>query len=91
MEGVGLHQFHDGGRGDTTIYGYGWFVGGPLSTHGGLREIGHGGDVQGFASALYALPEKQFAVAVLSNGENPKASLGYINLARDLYDVIYGK
>jgi serine beta-lactamase-like protein LACTB len=77
--------------GATTIYAYGWFVGGPLNTHQGLREVGHGGDIQGFSSALYALPETQFAVAVLSNGENPKASLDYIKLARNIYDAISGK
>ena len=74
--------------GKPTIYGYGWFVGGPLSTYHGLREVGHGGDVQGFASVLYAIPEKKFAVVVLSNGENEKASIEYIALARKIYDVV---
>jgi CubicO group peptidase (beta-lactamase class C family) len=74
--------------GKPTIYGYGWFVGGPISTYHGLREVGHGGDVQGFASVLYAIPEKRFAVAVLSNGENEKASIEYIALARKIYDVV---
>jgi len=78
--------------GAATIYGYGWFLGGPLGAHAGLKEVGHGGDVQGFSSVLYALPETQFAVAVLSNGDNPKAaSVGFIDLARDIYDVLYGK
>jgi len=76
---------HDG---KPTIYGYGWFVGGPISTYHGLREVGHGGDVQGFASVLYAIPEKKFAVVVLSNGENEKASVEYIALARKIYDVL---
>lgn len=74
--------------GQPTIYGYGWFVGGPLSAYHGLREVGHGGDVQGFASVLYAIPEKRFAVVVLSNGENEKASTEYIALARKIYDVV---
>ena len=76
---------HDG---KPTIYGYGWFVGGPISTYHGLREVGHGGDVQGFASVLYAIPEKKFAVVVLSNGENEKASIEYIALARKIYDIV---
>jgi CubicO group peptidase (beta-lactamase class C family) len=71
-----------------TIYGYGWFVGGPISTYRGVREVGHGGDVQGFESLVYALPEKKFAVVVLSNGENEKASVEYISLARKIYDVV---
>jgi CubicO group peptidase (beta-lactamase class C family) len=74
--------------GKPTIYGYGWFVGGPISTYRGLREVGHGGDVQGFASVLYAIPEKKFAVVVLSNGENENASIEYIALARKIYDIV---
>jgi serine beta-lactamase-like protein LACTB len=74
--------------GKPTIYGEGWFVGGPISTYHGLREVGHGGDVQGFASVLYALPDKKFAVIVLSNGENEKASVEYITLARKIYDTV---
>jgi CubicO group peptidase (beta-lactamase class C family) len=74
--------------GEPTIYGYGWFVGGPVSTYHSLREVGHGGDVQGFASVLYALPEKKFAVIVLSNGENEKASIAYISLAHKIYDEV---
>ena len=74
--------------GKPTIYGYGWFVGGPISSHHGLREVGHGGDVQGFASVLYAIPEKKFAVIVLSNGENEKASIEYITLAHKIYDAV---
>jgi CubicO group peptidase (beta-lactamase class C family) len=74
--------------GKATIYGYGWFVGGPISTYHRLREVGHGGDVQGFANVLYAIPEKRFAVVVLSNGENEKASIEYIALARKIYDVV---
>ena len=77
--------------GKPTIYGYGWFVGGPISTYHGLREVGHGGDVQGFASVLYAIPEKRFAVAVLSNGDNQKASIEYIALARRIYEVVIGR
>lgn len=71
-----------------TIYGYGWFLGGPLSSYHGLREVGHGGDVQGFESVLYAIPEKKFAVAVLSNGDNENASVEFIALARKIYDVV---
>ena len=77
--------------GKATIYGYGWFVGGPISTYHRLREVGQGGDVQGFANVLYAIPEKRFAVVVLSNGENEKASIEYIALARKIYDVVTGR
>jgi serine beta-lactamase-like protein LACTB, mitochondrial len=74
--------------GKPTIYGYGWFVGGPISTYHGMREVGHGGDVQGFQSVLYGIPENRFAVVVLSNGENEKASIEYIALARKIYDAV---
>ncbi len=74
--------------GKPTIYGYGWFVGGPISSYHGFREVGHGGDVQGFASELYAIPEKKFAVVVLSNGEKENASIENIGLARKIYDVV---
>lgn len=76
--------------GKPTIYGYGWFVGGPLSAYHGLREVGHGGDVQGFAGVLYAIPEKEFAVVVLSNGENQEASTSTspVALERKIYDVV---
>ena len=52
----------------------------------GLREVGHRGDVQRFEALLYAIPEKKFAVAVLSNGENENASDQYIALARKVYE-----
>ncbi len=74
--------------GKPTIYGYGWFVGGPVSSYHGLREAGHGGDVQGFGSVLYAIPEKKFAVVVLSNGEKENVSIEYIALARKIYDIV---
>jgi serine beta-lactamase-like protein LACTB len=77
--------------GKPTIYGYGWFVGGPIGSYRGQREIGHGGDVQGFASVLYAVPDKRFAVIVLSNGANEKASIEYIGLARKIYDAVSGQ
>jgi hypothetical protein len=70
---------------------YGRFVGGPISNYHGLREVSHGGDVQGFANVLYAIPEKKFAVVVLSNSENEKASIEYIALARKIYRLVAGQ
>lgn len=44
-------------------YGYGWALG----KHRGLREISHGGGLNGFSSYLLRLPSEKFTVAVLIN------------------------
>lgn len=76
---------HDG---KETIYGIGFFLGGPIGSYKGLKEAGHGGDQQGFSSILYLLPEKQFGVVILSNMEAPNISLDYIGLSRKIYDIV---
>jgi serine beta-lactamase-like protein LACTB, mitochondrial len=73
-----------------TIYGFGFFVGGPIGEHHGLREVGHGGDQQGVSSVLYLLPARQFGVVVLSNLEGQQSSLDFIGLSRKIYDVVSG-
>jgi CubicO group peptidase (beta-lactamase class C family) len=52
---------------DGTIikYGFGWMV----SQVGGLKEVGHGGDITGFNSYIARYPDEQFTVIVLSNIE----------------------
>lgn len=74
--------------GQATIYGLGWFVGGPISKHDGMREAGHGGDQQGYSSVLYLLPEREFGVVVLSNLEAPDTSRDFIDLSRQIYDIV---
>jgi CubicO group peptidase (beta-lactamase class C family) len=74
--------------GKPTIYGLGFFLGGPIGTHRGLREAGHGGDQQGLSSVLYLLPEKQFGVVILSNLEGQESSLELIDLSRKIYDIL---
>lgn len=76
------------GDGKATIYGLGFFRGGPLSSHDGIQEAGHGGDQQGFSAVLYLLPDKQFGVVILSNLEDQKNSFNFIDLSRKIYDVI---
>jgi len=71
-----------------TIYGLGFFLGGPIGTYRGLQEAGHGGDQQGVSSVLYLLPERQFGVVILSNLEGEQSSLDFIELARKIYDVV---
>ena len=70
-----------------TIYGLGFFVGGPLGKYRGLQEAGHGGDQQGFSSVLYLLRERRFGVVILSNLEGQQNSLDFIELSRKIFDV----
>jgi CubicO group peptidase (beta-lactamase class C family) len=74
--------------GKATIYGFGFFRGGPLGKYRELEEAGHGGDQQGFSSVLYLLPEKEFGVVILSNLEGQQSSLDFIGLSRKIYDIV---
>jgi len=73
--------------GKLTIYGFGFFRGGPIGSYRGLQEAGHGGDQQGVSSVLYLLPERQFGVVILSNLEGQQTSMDFVDLARKIYDV----
>lgn len=74
--------------GQPTIYGLGFFLGGPISKYRGLLEAGHGGVQQGVSSLLYLLPEKDFGVVILSNLEGQQSSLDFIDLSRKVYDIV---
>jgi serine beta-lactamase-like protein LACTB len=74
--------------GKATVYGFGFFLGGPIGQYKGMKEAGHGGDQQGFSSMVYLLPEKQFGVVILSNLEGPNISLEFIGLSRKIYDIV---
>jgi len=73
--------------GKSTIYGLGFFRGGPIAKYRELQEAGHGGDQQGVSSMLYLLPERGFGVVVLSNLEQ-QSSLDFIDLSHKIYDVV---
>lgn len=75
-------------EGKNTIYGFGFFLGGPIGSYRGRKEAGHGGDQQGFSSVLYLLPERQFGVVLLSNMEGQDNSTNFIGLARKIYDIV---
>jgi hypothetical protein len=75
------------GEGKPTIYGYGFFLGGPIGSYRGMAEAGHGGDQQGYSSILYLLPEKKFGVVALCNLEGQDNSVSLIALARRIYDI----
>ena len=59
-------------------YGFGWMVG----HFRGLREIAHGGDIDGFNGFLARYPGERFTVIVLAN--YPMASAGAFPTAADL-------
>jgi serine beta-lactamase-like protein LACTB len=76
--------------GKPTIYGFGFYLGGPIGSYRGTAEAGHGGDQQGFSSILYLLPDKRFGVVALTNLEAQNSSLDVIGLARKIYDICSG-
>ena len=74
--------------GRASIYGIGFFLGGPISSYHGLQEAGHGGDQRGVSSVLYLLPQAKFGVVILSNLEGETISLDFIGLSRQIYDIV---
>jgi CubicO group peptidase (beta-lactamase class C family) len=61
-------------------YGLGWF----LNEHNGEREVYHSGAQQRVSTLLYMLPDKKFAVVLMSNLEGA----GLLNLAREIADIV---
>jgi hypothetical protein len=51
------------------FWGLGWWI----EDVGGVRIIGHGGSTNGFRATLKVCPERNFAVAALTNGSNGSA------------------
>jgi CubicO group peptidase (beta-lactamase class C family) len=60
-------------------YGLGWSV----SRHKGRDEVWHAGHTQGASTMLYMLPDRQFAVALLTNLEDAHL----LDLAREIADA----
>jgi CubicO group peptidase (beta-lactamase class C family) len=56
--------------GKTTIYGLGFFLGGPIGQYKGMKEAGHGGDQQGFSSMVYLASLRMTA----ANNSSPRLS-----------------
>jgi hypothetical protein len=67
-------------------YGYGWAV----STFRGLKEIQHGGGLQGFLSQLTRYPSERLNVVVLVNAGPPAPGLAPDELARDIAQFFLG-
>ena len=66
-------------------YGYGFFLG----DYRGTKMIEHGGDWQHYHSEVLYLPEKRFAVAILSNAGNVNSD-GLQNLSLKIADWYLG-
>jgi CubicO group peptidase (beta-lactamase class C family) len=67
-------------------YGFGWGVG----RFRGLREISHGGGLQGFLSQLSRFPDQNLTIVVLANAAPPIPGLDPGTLARDIAEVYLG-
>jgi CubicO group peptidase (beta-lactamase class C family) len=52
-----------------------WGIGWELREVGGARVVGHSGGVDGYASRLSLVPERGFALAVLTNAERGDAAI----------------
>lgn len=71
--------------GRSTGYGFGWGIG----SAAGRASIEHGGDIPGFATETYWIPDEDLFVAVLSNAQRNYANPG--PLARAVIDEILGR
>lgn len=69
-----------------TGYGYGWAI----QTWRGLREISHGGGLNGFVSYLLRLPTENFTVAVLVNCAPPFPGADPSSLAHEIPELVLG-
>ncbi len=65
-------------RPERNQYGLGWFLG----NRAGHAHIGHGGGINGFATAFDRYPEDKLCVVVLSNLENSQVEPIAENLAK---------
>jgi CubicO group peptidase (beta-lactamase class C family) len=64
-------------------YGFGWSI----SRYRGMREISHGGGLQGYSSFLLRMPDAQFTVVVLANALPGRPSAGPSRVAHQLADI----
>jgi CubicO group peptidase (beta-lactamase class C family) len=64
----------------SVSYGLGWF----MNERGGEKEVYHTGGQQRVSTLLYMLPERKFAVVLMSNLEGARL----LNLAREIADIV---
>lgn len=66
-----------------TGYGFGWEV----NRHRGLREISHGGGLEGFSNFLLRAPDEKFTMAIMANSWPGKSQTYPENLALRLVNI----
>jgi CubicO group peptidase (beta-lactamase class C family) len=66
-------------------YGYGWVI----SDVRGLKEIQHGGGLNGFNSQILRFPELNITVAVLQNCLMPPPGMGAAELANQVVEIYF--
>jgi CubicO group peptidase (beta-lactamase class C family) len=66
-----------------TGYGFGWFI----RRYRVLREISHGGDLDGFCSMLLRMPDEKLTVAIVANVEPGKPDASPQRVAYGLVDI----
>jgi CubicO group peptidase (beta-lactamase class C family) len=67
-------------------YGFGWNIG----SLRGLREIQHGGGLQGFVSMLSRFPDQQLTIVVLANAAPPIPGLDPGTLTHAIAEIYLG-
>jgi CubicO group peptidase (beta-lactamase class C family) len=72
----------------TKDEGYGYGLG--IGRTRGLRTVGHGGGLHGFASNLLRIPDQRFTVVALSNSAPPIPGLAVGSLSTEISELYLG-
>ncbi len=67
---------------------YGWLLGFPESQWYGMRLVGHGGAILGFASQLSLIPEKNIGLFISVNSSSYPNSKSRIFIDKFIYDLL---
>lgn len=67
---------------------YGWLYGFPESDWYGMKLYGHGGAIQGFASQLSLLPEKNIGLFISANSSSYPNSESRVFIDNFIYDLL---
>ena len=79
-----MAEEHKTKDGNPTGYGFGWYAGNKWEP---AASIWHGGVQSGFTAEMWLIPEKRFAVVILTNLEGGGA-LGLAPLANKVGDIV---
>jgi CubicO group peptidase (beta-lactamase class C family) len=70
-------------NGDSTGYGYGWYISG----EGSSQRIGHGGAISGFRTNEVYYPDQDIYIAILCNRDNAPVD----DLTLEVSNIVLGK